>query len=118
MNRHQNRENAVIALYQYLIFERDIEQLIEDLNDEYIVDVFKYTLVNIQTFKSDIDSKLDHWSFDRLGFVEQAILLLGYGEISKGEVEKPIIIDEYIEIAKKYGDADSYKIINGVMDKI
>ena len=61
---------------------------------------------------------LENWHFDRLGLIEQALILCGCAEFDLKEVEASVIIDEYIELAKKYCDEDSYKLINGVLDRI
>jgi N utilization substance protein B len=61
---------------------------------------------------------LEGWSFDRLGCIEQAILLNGCAEFDLKQVEAAVIIDEYVRLAKKYCDSDSYRLINGVLDRI
>ena len=68
--------------------------------------------------KGIINKNLKDWSFDRLGYIEQAILLLATHEITAGEVQKPVVINEAVEFAKKYCDEDSYKFINGVLDRL
>ncbi len=124
MNRHKNRENGVICIYQYLICRRDIEELIEDniepeeRNDEYILSVIRTSSANIERYSGYIDAVLDDWSFERLGMIEKAILLNGCAEFDLKQIEMNVIIDEYVRIAKKYCDSDSYKLINGVLDRI
>jgi N utilization substance protein B len=39
-------------------------------------------------------------------------------ELSQGEIDRPVIINEAIEIAKKYCDKDAPKFINGVLDNL
>ncbi|MEG0423116.1 MAG: transcription antitermination factor NusB, partial [Erysipelotrichaceae bacterium] len=58
------------------------------------------------------------WQFDRLGFVEQAILLLACCELDLETTQKPIIIDEAITLTKKYCDEETYKLVNGVLDQL
>ena len=65
-----------------------------------------------------IESKLNNWAFDRLGFLEQAILLVGVAELLSEDADKAVIINEAIEFTKKYAAADSFKLINGLLDQI
>jgi len=71
----------------------------------------------------DIDEILrqhiKNWDINRLAIVDKNILRLGVGEI-KYFPETPIkvAIDEAIELAKRYGSADSGRFVNGVLDAI
>ncbi len=57
--------------------------------------------------------------YDRLDFVEQAILELATAEFDlRKDIPYRVIIDEYVELAKTFGAQDSFKYINGVLDKI
>ncbi len=125
MKRHENREKATICIYQYLICRRDLDELIEDnidaeerAEDTYILNVIRQSAANIDRYAGYINAVLEGWSFDRLGSVEQAILLNGCAEFDLKQIEMNVIIDEYVRIAKKYCEPDSYKLINGVLDRI
>ena len=65
-----------------------------------------------------LSNHLQKWSFDRLGYVDQAILLCACSEIKTAIVEKAISLNEAISLAKDYGDEDSYRYINAVLDNI
>ena len=49
---------------------------------------------------------------------DRAILLMACCEIDLETAQKPIVIDEAVTLAKKYCDDDTYKLINGVLDKL
>lgn len=71
-----------------------------------------------ESLDETIISVLDR-PFDALDGVERAILRLGAYELRERiEVPYKIVIDEAIELAKQYGATDSYKHINGVLDKL
>lgn len=56
---------------------------------------------------------------ERLDGVELAILRLGVCELKcREDVPAPVVIDEYVELAKLFGGQDSHKYINGVLDKV
>ncbi len=74
--------------------------------------------------QTEIDQLIsDHlnkqWTLDRLGSVERAILRLGVLEILYQEdVPKKVAINEAIELAKRFADVKSKKLVNGILDKI
>ncbi len=66
-----------------------------------------------------IERSLENWSLDRLTAVDRALLRLAATELLYFEdVPAKASINEYIELAKRYGDADSGKFLNGVLDRI
>ncbi len=124
MTRHINREKAMFATYQNQIMKRPLQELIEanfgegEEADDYILKVIETAITNTDRYHGYIDEVLDSWTFDRLGVIEQAILLNGCAEFDLKQVEAAVIIDEYVRLAKKYCDDDSYKLVNGVLDRI
>lgn len=125
LNRHEARKKAMIAVYQYLLYNREIDELLENnfeekelQEDPYIQKVIEHAIQEKDRYSNYLNQVLDSWSFERLGYIEQAILLCGCAEFDLKEIEAPIIIDEYIELTKEYCDSDSYKLINGVLDRV
>lgn len=126
MNRHEQRERAMITVYQYLIAARDIDELIENEYemkpeeiDPYFNDVIRRSIENTERYSGYITNVLkEGWSFDRLGYIEKAILLNGCSEFDLKQIEAAVIIDESVEMAKKYCDEDTYRLINSVLDII
>ena len=125
MNRHQLREKCMTCLYQHCLIGKDI--------NEASIDVFGGAVQKLNLFEKDllqntmdhkeryiqyINETLDEWTFDRLGYLEQAILLLACSEFDQKQTQSAIIIDEAINLAKAYCDEDSYKLINGVLDSL
>ena len=124
MTRHSNREKAMYATYQNQIMKRPLKDLIEanfedpSSVDEYILKVIETAITNTDRYHGYIDEVLEGWTFDRLGVIEQAILLNGCAEFDLKQESMQVIIDEYVRLAKDFCDKDSYKLINGVLDKI
>ncbi len=126
MDRHINREKAMICVYEFLVFERDPEELIEDtfeckkeeMEDTYFTDIIETSVKNRERFAGYIDEVLEGWTFDRLGFIEQAILLNGCSEFELKQLDAAIIIDEAVRMAKKFCDEDTYKLINSILEVI
>lgn len=126
MNRHKERECAMMVTYQYLLVARDIDELIEDAFkkpikevDPYFVDVIHDAIDNMDKYHGYIDDVIKKgWTFERLGAIEKAILLNGCAEFDLKQTEAAVIIDESVDMAKKYCDSDTYKLINSVLDVI
>ena len=113
----------MVTVYQYLLVPRDVNELIEneyDMKPEEIDPYFR-DVINTAIANTDVDITnvlKEGWSFDRLGYIERAILLNGCAEFDLKTIEAPVIIDESVEMAKKYCDEDTYKLINSVLDII
>ena len=125
MNRHQLRETAMTCLYQCFLLKKDIKSVVfENTKESNRIDPFLYAITidayaNIDFYKSRINSILNEdWTFDRLGYIEQAILVIAATELTFETAPKAIVIDEAVTLAKKYCDDDAYKLINGVIDRL
>ncbi len=60
----------------------------------------------------------EHWKFERLGAVDRNVLRMAVAEYLSVETPAPIIIDEAVEIARKFGGEKSPEFVNGVLDRI
>jgi N utilization substance protein B len=67
-----------------------------------------------------IKANLEKWSMERLATVDRNLLRLSVFELkfAHDEVPENVVLDEAIEIAKLYGDDQSSKFINGVLQKV
>jgi transcription antitermination protein NusB len=85
---------------------------------------FAEVIVNgVVEFRAVIDKKITevarNWSLERMAPVDLSILRIGtYELLYQLEIPAPVVIDEAIEIAKRYGTKDSPSFINGLLDKI
>ena len=123
MNRHEYRVKLVFALYQSLLLNKEISRSVEDNFDdeeknEYVTVLENDLIINKDNYIEEISLHLKKWTFERLYYLEQAILLVATSEIKKEIASKNIIIDEAIRIAKMYCDEKSYQYINGVLDNL
>lgn len=125
MNRHQLRELAMTCLYQSFLLKEDIKSVVfKNMKEKNQVDPFLYAITidacaNINYYIDKINEVLkEDWQFDRLGYVEQAILIMSASELTFETAQKPIVIDEAVTLAKKYCDDETYKLINGVLDRL
>jgi N utilization substance protein B len=66
-----------------------------------------------------IKSAATNWRFERIAAVDRTVLRLGVYELMKEqETPAPVILDEAVELAKRFGEAESHAFVNGVLDAI
>ncbi len=125
--RKRARRLAMQALYQWHLAQGSLSaieaQFIAD-NDMSQVDVsyFRKLLHGVPKHCKVIDEHLEPLldrSIDEITPVELAILRLGaYELIEVIEVPYRVVINEGIELAKKFGATDGHKFVNGVLDRL
>lgn len=123
ITRHDLRKKAMTALYQHLLLKKDIKKILfENFGnaiDGFLYDITVETVNNKQSYIDAINKTLKKdWDFARLGYLEQAILLMAVRELDTQHTSKNIIINEAITLTKQYCDDESYKLINGVLDNL
>jgi len=134
MKRRKQRLTAIVCFYMYFFKEREILEILEDFNHVFLEDesnseflmvddITKQMMIEAIDSKTLIIDKINSllkkgWRFERLDLVEQAILFMAISEIVYEIDDRAVIINEAVEIAKLYGGEDSYKLINGLLDKI
>jgi N utilization substance protein B len=130
--RHQGRIIAFQTLYRYEFTHEDIEGLLdfswldehkkEAIKEEsynFACLIIKGTMENLETIDRVIQEHLEHWDFSRLSKVDLANLRISvYGLLFQNDIPASVTIDEAIDIAKEFGNQDSYRFINGVLDSI
>ena len=120
------REKIMIILYQYDLMksnnlECNIEDIIKD-NIDFENDFVKDMVYGVVTYKDELDalanSKMKDWDITRIDKTGAAILRLAIYELKYTDTPFIVVINEAIELAKKYSDDNVRKIINAVLDKI
>lgn len=126
LTRTEAREKIMVILYQLDFYVKEkIEYNLEDvfkenleIDNTYVRDVVNGVLENIESIDKVISKYLENWDLDRLGKTDKAILRLGAYELIHYDTPKVVVINEAVEIAKKYSDDKVVKLINAVLDKI
>jgi transcription antitermination protein NusB len=126
MTRSELRDKIVQILYQVNIYKAAkttyaIDDLIKNevvVENDWVNDIVKGILDQQTEIDEKANKYLKDWSIDRLGKVDQAILSLGIYELTYTDTPAIVVINEAIELAKKYSDDDVVKMINGVLDNI
>jgi transcription antitermination protein NusB len=124
--RHHAREYAVQAIYQWQLSATpasDIEAqfIAEHITEETDLDYFKELIHGIPKQVTELDLLIKPYlnrSMNALDPVELAILRMGIYELSQRlDIHYRVIINEALELAKKFGSIEGYKFVNGVLDQ-
>ena len=130
MNRSEIREEAFKLIYSLEIQKKEpIEEQIElyiqsnSIDDkkaiEYIEDAVKGIEKNKEAITEKIEKNLKQdWKIDRISKVDLAILKLAIYEIKYKDIPFKVVINEAVELAKKYGEDNSKNFVNGILASI
>jgi len=126
--RRHSRELALKFLYQFELnagnLDEQLPSFIERESGEGEIGRFAMELVRSTIDrKKEIDTRLEkcaaNWTLDRMAVIDRNILRMAACELLfHKDIPPKVTIDEALEIAKKYGGADSSDFINGVLDQI
>ena len=131
--RTRSRELALQILYQVDIRKDNIDEFIADfwenqiasddtLDDsvrEFSTTLVDGTLKNLGKIDEYIASYAENWQLSRMAVIDRNIMRMGTFELLYLEDMPPkVAINEAVELAKKYGDTESGKFVNGILDKI
>ena len=121
----KTREYLIQAIYQMLFSNDSIQKIITQFKEEHKdkkVDFIKFSdsLESIDKNKKAIESviKSADISSSSIELIDKSILIFAINEMFYGTLDKPVIIDESIRLAKKFSSPDSYKFLNATLDKI
>jgi len=124
--RKRSRRLAMQAVYQLLMTDNeaiDIEKQFKEQKEfkSADADYFHELLFGIEKQKEQLFSLLEDYidrPFVEIDLVEKSILLIGAYELnSRIDIPYRVVINEAINVAKKYGAEDGHKYINGILDK-
>ncbi len=73
----------------------------------------------VERIDREITAVSKNWRFDRIAAVDRNIIRIGVFElVNDAETPSAVVIDEAVEMARRFGEADSTAFVNGVLDAI
>ena len=130
MNRSEIREEAFKLIYSLEIqkkepIEEQIELYIESngIDNKKAIEYIEDAVNGIEKNKEVITEKIEKnlkqdWKIDRISKVNLAILKLAIYEIKYKDIPFKVVINEAVELAKKYGEDNSKNFVNGILASI
>jgi N utilization substance protein B len=126
--RSKAREVALHLFYQIEISKKDYEEAFHNYleNNPQKREVINFSsflikgvIKNLEYIDSLIKKYVRNWEIDRMAIIDRNILRIGCFElVFLDDVPPKVSINEAIELAKRFGDIDSPRFVNGVLDKI
>jgi len=125
--RTKAREVAVQMLYQIDlnadVAMHDVRGMIEEQLEDAELSGFAWRLfVGTMEYRSMIDEKLvsvaQNWSIDRMAPTDRNVLRLGVFELLNTDTPPRVVIDEAVEVAKRFGSENSSQFVNGLLDRL
>ena len=124
-NRSESRRIAMTCLYQMDILKQnhlqyDVEEILKEnceVDNEFVKDLVFGVLTTQEELDTIANKYLKDWRIDRLDQTGVAILRMAIYELKYMDTPAVVVINEAIELVKKYTDEDLVKMINAVLDK-
>lgn len=123
------REFAIQFLYQSEVNKRQVFEQesfdffieyfkVPDYTKEFLFKLLKNTFENLNYIDTLISEDSKNWAFYRITIIDKNILRVAISELIFFDTPPKVVIDEAIELARKYSSEKSYKFVNGILDSV
>src|SRR5512138_2106378 len=131
--RHRSRERALQVLFLADIRKQDPREAIAGFYnsrltsesgeekpepDAFMEQLVAGTLEQIDSIDKLIAGRSEHWRLDRMPIVDRNILRMAVHEMKSMGTPGPVVIDEALELARRFSSDESVAFINGVLDAV
>jgi len=93
-----------------------------DLDSQGLRDFARELLAGVRRHREELDRLFEqvaeHWSVKRMATTDRNVLRLGAFEILYTDTPDRVVINEAVELAKRYGTAESGAFVNGILDRL
>lgn len=124
--RQGARDLLIKALYQWQLGGHDVTELQEQfamapeyaqIDKDYFQELLAAVISNVTSLDALITTQADR-DVKTVDVVGRAVLLLGLEELSsRPDVPTKVVINEAVELAKRYGSPNCFRFVNAVLDK-
>jgi N utilization substance protein B len=130
--RRRSREHALQILYQWDMRKQPVDESIETFygtlyseagpsppeRDAFLEGLVRGTVEKAGEIDALISGHAEHWRLERMPAVDRNILRLAIYEMRHTETPAPVVIDEALELARRFSSEESVLFVNGVLDAI
>lgn len=108
-------------------FDEDITYIVKNSFEKHIEKGIDFEYINAvgttyNLYKDEIAEGVDKFAtsfkYEDMDLIDRVIFLLGYAEYKAIKTPKEVVMNEMVELAKKYGDEGTPKLVNGILHKI
>ncbi len=125
----EEKNKFIEKMQKYLAFyaPEDFKDFVDCFFDQWAIEDIDFDYINkvgwnfdkyIKTIEDQVNTYVQTFKYDQMDPLDQAIFLLGYIEWKELDTPKEVLLNEMIELAKRYSDEGAPKLINGIMHKI
>lgn len=124
--RRRGRELALQMLYQHELAGTSLAEMASRFEDlalappqarEFALTLVRGVLEHLEEIDRHVSQQAEHWRLERMATVDRNILRLALYELLYSPDTPPaVVIDEAVELAKRYGSEHSGPFVNGVLD--
>lgn len=127
-SRRKSREVALQLLYMYEFSDQNMDDVLshfwrEGELDERILGFTRHLTEGTLKHKEDIDAFItessEHWRLDRMALIDRNVMRMAvYEFLYTPETPRKVVINEAIEVAKRFSTEESTQFVNGILDNI
>jgi N utilization substance protein B len=131
-SRHRSREQALQILYLWDMRRQPLEEIVESVYgsladeetrlqprpDPFAEELARGAIEEISELDRHILEHSEHWRLERMSVVDRNILRLAIHEMLRRDTPHPVVIDEALELARRFSSDQSVAFINGVLDAV
>ena len=125
LSRSELRQKCMTILYQIDIMKQnelayDIEEIMKEnleIENEFVKDIVFGVETSMEEIDATANKYLKDWDIKRLDKAGSAILRMAIYEMKYMDTPPVVVINEAVELAKKYTDEELVSMINAVLDK-
>lgn len=108
-------EEAIASFYDTLYSEENPER---PERDEFMEELVKGTSARTDSIDPHIKRHSEHWRLERMPAVDRNIMRMAIFELMSAELPPPVIIDEALDLARRFSGDQAVSFINGVLDAV
>jgi len=126
--RRKSRELALQMLFQLDLGKQSTDEVRKTFWNErrdldakvrgFADDLFRVASERQGEIDQIVERNADHWRMDRMAAVDRNVLRCGVAEMLGSDTPKPVVINEALEIARRFSTPESVTFINGVLDSV
>jgi N utilization substance protein B len=126
--RTRARERALQALYQIDVAAADLDEALAGFwrsfepTEREVQEAAEGLVRGVAAHRRDLDERIEavssNWRLDRLAKGDRNVLRLAVYELMRTDTPVKVVINEAIELGKKYGAEGTGAFVNGVLDRV
>ena len=131
-SRRRSREHALQILYQWDMRKQPVEESIDAFygtlyseetaaapeRDAFLEELVRGTVERAAEIDALISGHAEHWRLERMPAVDRNILRLAIYEMRHTDTPAAVVIDEALELARRFSTEESVQFVNGVLDAV